>query len=380
MISRNNLFRPKLLYYYALQMIHTLPTITADKYTKFTASLHGIRILFTVFLLLIFQTQTAANTDISDRVTTSNEAAVAVQKVGSSNVRIAQLIQGKTLYRNYANAVPTLLEEINKRTSVKVDLDPAIISSFESDDIYQYPLIYANFADRTDWTFSTLEQRNLKRYLNRGGFIFIDAGINAEFLRKNIRHGQHHSFADWEVSPEIKEAFTTVFPGKQFRPLTRDHRLFEAFYQGLPDPSNLPDTVKEFVVNEKWPHGTYSAVALTVKGRVAVLATPIISMGWGKNQLGNWSTNIRFRIREGTTGLSDYLETAAYSGARYEGTREDGNKDTIYCQQEALPSWVQEPGDKWRVFRYYQSREISDYAHVFYTQLGINIVAYALTH
>ena len=355
-------------------------TSTIDRKNRFSDALAWSRIIILTLLVLGFQSQTTASTTVSEQAVAPNDARVAVQKFGARNVRAAQLIQGKTLYRNYANALPTLLDEVNKRTSVKIDLDPAIISSFEDDDIYQYPFIYVNFADRSDWELSSLEQRNLKSYLTRGGFIFIDAGINAEFLRNNVRHGQHHSFADWEVSPEIKQAFNTVFPGKRFKPLKREHRIFKSFYKGLPDPSNLPDTVRDFVVNEKWPHGTYSAVALTVDGRVAVLATPIISMGWGKNQLGNWSTNIRFRIREGTTGLSEYLETAAYSGARYEATREDGNKDTIYCQKEALPSWVQEPNDKWRVFRYYQSREISDYAHVFYTQLGINIIAYALTH
>ena len=338
------------------------------------------KLLFLLFLLLAFQLNAAADKRTSDLITTSDKDPIPIQKFGSSNVRVAQLIQGKTLFRNYPNALPTLLDEINKRTSIKVDLDPAILPSLEDAEMFNFPFIYVNFADRKDWVFSPIEQKNLKRYLERGGFIFIDAGINAEFLRKDVRHGQHHSFADWEVSPEIKQAFSTVFPEKQFKPLERDHSIFGSFYQGLPDPSNLPDTVRDFVVNEKWPHGTYSAVVLTVKGRIAVLATPIISMGWGKNQLGNWSTNIRFRIREGVSGLSEYLETAAYSGARYEGTREDGNKDLIYCQKEALPAWVKEPGEKWRVFRYYQSREISDYAHAFYTQLGLNIIAYALTH
>jgi hypothetical protein len=138
--------------------------------------------------------------------------------------------------------------------------------------------------------------------------------------------------------------------------------------------------VREFVVNEKWPDGTYSMVALHVKGRIAVLASPIIAMGWGKNSLGGWQTTIRFRIREGTEGLSDTLKTAAYDGARFETTREDGGKDVIYCQKKALPAWVEEPGGHWRVFRYYGSREISDFAHVFYTRLGTNILVYALTH
>ena len=144
--------------------------------------------------------------------------------------------------------------------------------------------------------------------------------------------------------------------------------------------TSLPDSVRDFVIQEKWPGGTYSAVALTVNGRIAVVTTPIISMGWGKNHLGNWSTKIRFRVRENVSGLADYLQTAAYSGARYESTREDGDKDVIYCQKEALPAWVNEPGNTWRVFRYYQSREISDFAHAFYTRLGVNIFSYALTH
>ena len=45
-----------------------------------------------------------------------------------------------------------------------------------------------------------------------------------------------------------------------------------------------------------------------------------------------------------------------------------------------MPSWANEPGGKWRVFRYYGSREISDFAHTFYTQFGTNIILYALTH
>ncbi len=303
-----------------------------------------------------------------------------IKKSGLPNVSIVQLIQGKSLHRNYPNALPTLLSAIDDRTTVKINNDPVIISSFEDSIIFDHPFIFVNFADRKNWSFSDLEKRNLKKYLERGGFIYIDAGINAEFLRKNRSHGQHHSFADWEASPVVKDAFKQIFPGKKFLPLKRTHPLFKSFYSGLPDPNHLPDSVRDFVIEEKWPQGTYSAVALTLKGRVAVLATPIISMGWGKNHLGNWSTNIRFRIRESTTGLSDYLETAAYSGERYESTREDGEKDVIYCQKEALPAWANEPDDRWRVFRYYQSREISDFAHVFYTQLGTNIFMYALTH
>jgi len=304
-----------------------------------------------------------------------------IRKVGPANVRIAQLAEQTNIYqRNYADALPTLLREINTISTVNVDTDPALIRNFEDPEFFNFPFVYINYADRQDWTFSPLEQHNLKLYLERGGFLFIDAGVNAAFLRSDRRQGQHHSFAEWEASPALAEAFAGIFPGKAFQPLGRDHELFASFYKGLPDPSDLPDTVREYVVNEKWPQGTYSAVGLNVKGRLAVLTMPIIAMGWGRNTLGNWSTTIRFRVLESAEGLSDYLKTAAYSGDRYETRREDGDKDTIYCQAGALPAWAQEPTGRWRVFRYYGSREISDYAHLFYTQLGVNILTYALTN
>lgn len=303
-----------------------------------------------------------------------------LRKHGPANVIIGQHIQGRAIARRYPYALPTLIEAINDRTTIKIHPHPALIDSFEDPALFRFPFIYVNFADRADWTFSPLEQQNLKQYLERGGFIFVDAGINAEFLRSDTSHGQHHSFAEWQATPALSKAFNSVFPGKTFAPMPRSHPIFSAFHKGLPDASQLPDQVRDFVVNEKWPQGTYSAVALTVKGRIAVLATPIIAMGWGRNQLGTWNTTIRFRVRENHHDLSQSLETAAYDGARFETTREDGQTDVIYCQQAALPGWVREPDGKWRIFKYYPSREISDFAHVFYTQLGINFVVYALTN
>lgn len=321
-----------------------------------------------------------------------------LKKSGQADVVIAQLIQGRPVSRSYPYALTTLLQTVNKLSTIEISPDPVIIQSFEDPALFRYPFIYVNFADRNDWTFSELEKKNLRAYLDRGGFIFVDAGITAEFLRSDVRLGQHHSFAEWDACPQLKDAFQTLYPDKTFHSLKRSHPLYRAFYRGLPDASRLPNTVRDFVVNEKWPQGTYSAVALTVNRHIAVLAMPIIAMGWGKNQLGQWATRISFRIRESASGLSERLRTAAYSGARFETVREDKLKDIIYCQREggnrrvptfsgdlgaaipSTPAWVHEPGNKWRVFRYYQSREISDYAHEFYTHLGINILVYALTH
>ncbi len=295
-------------------------------------------------------------------------------------IKIARMVHSKTaVRRNYPYALTSLIKEINTHTALKLDPQPVIIETFSA-KIFDYPFIYVNYADRKEWKFSADEAKNLKQYLEKGGFIYIDAGVNASFLREDADEGQHHSFANWDVTDKLKESFAQVFPEKNFKPLPRSHKIFSILHQGLPDPSKLPDTVRDFVINEKWPDGTYSLVGLDINKRMSVVVSPILAMGWGKNQLGNWVTNISFRVRESEEGLAERLSTAAYSGGRHEAIREDGRKDYIYTQEGKLPSWAEEADGNWRVFRYYQSTEINAFAHHFYTRLGTNIFIYAMTH
>lgn len=307
-------------------------------------------------------------------------AATADAWTEANAVHVVQLVQGNRLQRNYPDALTSLIEEINKSTTLKVAPDPIYIETFDDPVLFQNPMVYVNFADRHDWTLSDAEVDALRDFFDRGGFMFFDAGINAAFLREeNGSYGQYHSFAEWQVSPDLEKMFHQVYPEKEFQALPRSHPLFTAFYRGLPDAGILPDAVRDYVVNEKWPQGTYAAMGVTVNGRLAALAMPILAMGWGKNELDQWTTFIGFRIREGAEGLSERLADAAYTGVRFETTREDGRKDVIYTQQKAMPAWVQEPDDTWRVFRYYYTQEISDYAHTFYTRLGVNVFVYAFT-
>ena len=69
---------------------------------------------------------------------------VPIKKSGLSNVSVVQLIQGKALRRNYPNALPTLLSSIDERTTVKINKDPVIISSFEDEIIFSHPFIFIN--------------------------------------------------------------------------------------------------------------------------------------------------------------------------------------------------------------------------------------------
>ena len=307
-------------------------------------------------------------------------AALAENSSDEAPVRIVQLIQGNQFKRMYPDALTGLLESVSAQTTLNVDPDPLVIESFDDPSIFKHPFIYINYSDRQDWQLTESEKQALKRYIERGGFIFIDAGISASFLGTQNARSQGQSFAEWRVRPDLAELFKEIVPETSFRPLPRSHGLFRSFHVGLPDSSLLPDTVREFVVNEKWPQGSYSSMGLDVDGRLAVLAMPVIAMGWGRTEVGKWTRSIGFRIRESAEGLSDRLSEAYASGEPFEVTREDGRTDIIYTQNQAMASWVQEAGGDWRVFQYHYSQEISDYAHIFYTQLGVNIVVYAFTH
>ena len=327
-------------------------------------------LLWVPFLLMATDTNDSASDKEKTRVFPK------LDKSSPPTVKVLNIIpERKRLLQQYPYALGTLLKLIDDETTIPIETSFDRAPNFEDESIFDYPLIYMNYAHRDDWQFSELEKKNLKRYLERGGFIYIDAGINAEFLQNG---GQNHSFAEWKVSPDVGKAFKEIFPNKSFKPLKRNHHLFRSFYKGLPDPSILPETVRDFVVKEKWPQGTFSAVGLTVNARIAVLCTPIISMGWGRDQLGNWQTTIGFRIRESAKDLGDVLSKVQTTKS-YETNREDGRKDQVFCIDET-PSFVKEPDGRWRVFRYYRSTEISNYAHEFYSRLGVNIVVYAMTH
>lgn len=297
-----------------------------------------------------------------------------------AQIRIGRLMPAGTYrYANYPGALESLLQHVQAHTQVKVDAVPVDLVDFADPRLLALPFVYANFADRDDWTLTPAESQNLKGYLQRGGLLFIDAGITASFLRGSKFHGQHHSFAEWDPHPDLQQAFHKLFPEARFEPLKRSDPLYQAFYVGLPDPSVLPETVRAYTEREKWPNGSYAAVALKLKGRPAVIAMPIIAMGWAVNPLGQWKTNIGMRILEDTEGLTGFIANASYSGERFEVKREDGAMDQVFCETEARPSWNREPSGKTRVFRYYNAPEINDYVHQFYTRLGTNLLIYALT-
>jgi hypothetical protein len=310
-----------------------------------------------------------------------------VEKAGKQrdegSVRIIQLLRQENSVRRYPDALPSLLKMLNEQSSARFDTDPLFINNLTDERLFENPILYINCDEQPNLEFPVEERDALRRYLELGGFLYLDAGIKASFLGADLGH----SYAAWEERPEVRDLFAQVFPEKTFIPLSRDHDVFRTFFSGLPknedlkiqeSQKRLPETVLTFVEREKWPQATYSFVGLKVNGRLACVASPICAMGWGRDEFGAWIPPISFRIRESAENFDENLEVASFSGDTYEVTREDGLKDIIYSESGQRPAWVQEPNGKWRIFKYYSGEEISNYAHAFYSRLGMNVFLYAL--
>ena len=148
-------------------------------------------------------------------------------------IRVVQLLKVDNLRPRYPDALPSLLRELNEKTTAKFDTSPLIVNQLDEEVLGKHTLLYLNFDDQPELALTESEVQILRKFLERGGFCYIDAGIKAEFIGAN----RGHSFANWEARPEIISTFEKVFPGKSFRPLSREHDIFRSYYQGLPKGS-----------------------------------------------------------------------------------------------------------------------------------------------
>lgn len=129
-----------------------------------------------------------------------------------------------------------------RRAYVQVALD--------SDDLFEHPFVV--FSGQEAFELSADEKKNLKRYIERGGFVLASAGCSNNA---------------WASSFEA--VFTDLFGEDQLVGLDTDHALFHTVY----DIDHI---------DVRRPGGRTPIQAMTIDGRVRVLYSPL-----GLNDTGN---------------------------------------------------------------------------------------------
>ncbi len=110
--------------------------------------------------------------------------------------------------------LPNLIKRVNANTSIRLAPEPAVVEP-GSDRLFDYPLLFATGHGRIALTEP--ERRNLRAYLERGGFLHVDDN-----------YGLDESFR-----AEVKK----LFPGNPLVELPFSHPIYHAFYSfpgGLP--------------------------------------------------------------------------------------------------------------------------------------------------
>ena len=110
---------------------------------------------------------------------------------------------------NYPESEINLNEFIGRTTRVDVEIDSYRLLELGSPEIFEYPFAYISEPGEMEMTDA--EVRNLREYIERGGFVLID-----DF--------------DGDHMANLSEEMSRVFPRRRFEALTVDNPIFDIIF------------------------------------------------------------------------------------------------------------------------------------------------------
>ena len=164
---------------------------------------------------------------------------------------------------NDTSVIPNLCNEISSRTLIKTVPEQAIVS-LKNNSILNYPLLY--MTGHGNISFSEEEIVNLRNYLEKGGFLYIDD--------------------DYGLDKYIRRELAKVFPEKELQELPATFPLFDSYYIF---PNGLPK-IHEHDGKRPQAFGIFDDY-----GRLTVLYTyeTNISDGWASQEVHKDPSHIR---------------------------------------------------------------------------------------
>lgn len=158
--------------------------------------------------------------------------------------------------------LPNLLRFVRKETAVDVAPEPDVVE-LTSDKIFTYPVLF--LSGHGNVVFSDQEAQRLRRYLEGGGFLYVDD--------------------DYGIDEYIRREMKKVFPDKSFVELPFDHAIYRQPFSFEEGPPKIHEH------DDKPPQG----FGLFVEGRLAVYYTyeSNVSDGWESPNVHNDPPEVR---------------------------------------------------------------------------------------
>jgi len=165
-------------------------------------TLYKLQFLVTLLTLLFLTAPTLAqsNPQTTTQITTPVEV----------KVEIAILSYGPSAQSAICFSTG-FLDLTARETTIKINREPFPIPA-SSKDLFHYP--FAVFTGEGDFTLNQTEIKNIRDYLNAGGFILASAGCS---------NGQ------WEKA--FRREFKRIYPNRILQPIPTQHEIFHTLFE-----------------------------------------------------------------------------------------------------------------------------------------------------
>ena len=197
----------------------------------------------------------------------------AAQDAGTVKVAAVKYDGGGDWYQAQT-PLPNFLRYVREHTLLQVEPQPDVVE-LASNKVFSYPFLF--LSGHGNVVFSEDEVRRLRRYLENGGFLYVDD--------------------DYGIDEYIRREMKKVFPEKEFVELPFDHEIYHTHFS-FP---NGPPKIHEH--DDQPPRG----FGLLHNGRLVVYYTyeTNISDGWESPEVHNDSPETRENaLRMGTNILT----------------------------------------------------------------------------
>ena len=180
---------------------------------------------------------------------------------GPSDLRVGQ-IKTRGVHNPRPNALRRLLWEVRQRTSIEVDLEPALLAPGEP-ELFRYPFLYwAGSGPVAEWAPD--ERRRLRRHLTYGGTLLIDAA---------------DADPGGAFDRGVRSELSRILPRHRVEKVPNDHVLYKSFY--------LVDHQAGRTLRVPYLE------AVTIEGRYAVLyCQNDLGGAWARDAFGRWEYEV----------------------------------------------------------------------------------------
>lgn len=164
----------------------------------------------------------------------------------------------------YPNIHEPILEMVRGMTNIPFGSERKVLSLLDN-DLFEYPFLLIKGSSAVK--FSENEKKQLKLYIDRGGFVLIDDSV-----------GDSRS----SFSNSIRQVLAELYPQDSLQALSQDHALFRSFF--------LLRRVAGRRISEKYLEGLDVGGHLGGEPRTAVVFSSNDIMGaWMKDRMGEYS-------------------------------------------------------------------------------------------